>query len=63
MASLGVCLANDGKKVLIVDFDPQGNLTKALGYRDPRTYKHSLKEALFNEMELTLPTSNTQRAR
>ena len=49
-ASLGACLSNDGKKVLIVDFDPQGNLTKALGYRDPRTYKHSLKEALFNEI-------------
>lgn len=47
-ACLGACLANDGKKVLIVDFDPQGNLTKALGYRDPNSYKHSLKEAIFN---------------
>lgn len=26
--SLGACLARDKKKVLIVDFDPQGSLTK-----------------------------------
>lgn len=49
-ACLGACLAKEGKKVLIVDFDPQGNLTKGLGYRDPRSYKRSLKEALFNEI-------------
>ena len=49
-ACLGACLAKEGKKVLIVDFDPQGNLTKGLGYRDPQSYKHSLKEALFNEI-------------
>lgn len=27
---LGVILANQDKKVLLVDFDPQGNLTKGL---------------------------------
>ena len=30
--SLGVGLARQGKKVLLVDFDPQGNTTQSLGY-------------------------------
>ena len=29
--SLGVALAKEGKKVLLVDADPQGNLTTCLG--------------------------------
>lgn len=47
---LGASLAMNGKKVLIVDFDPQGNLTKGLGYRDYNSYKLSLKDALFKEI-------------
>lgn len=49
-ACLGVCLADNGNKVLLVDFDPQGNLTKGLGYRDPKSYTYSLKDILFNEV-------------
>lgn len=49
-ACLGACLAKDNYKVLIVDFDAQGNLTKGLGFRDPKTYKLTLKDALFNEI-------------
>lgn len=48
--SLGACLANDNKKVLIVDFDPQGSLTKGLGYRDSSSYKYSIKDVLLNEI-------------
>ena len=33
--NLGIGLANEGKKVLLVDLDPQGSLTISLGY--PRT--------------------------
>ncbi len=47
---LGACLANNDCKVLIVDFDAQGNLTKGLGYRDSKSYKLTLKDALFNEI-------------
>ena len=47
---LGVCLAQDNKKVLIVDFDPQGSLTKGLGYRSPDSYQQSIKDLLFNEI-------------
>lgn len=32
--NLGVGLARQGKKVLLVDCDPQGNLTQMLGWRD-----------------------------
>jgi chromosome partitioning protein len=32
--SLGVALASQGKKVLLVDADSQGNLTTALGWKD-----------------------------
>ena len=34
-ASLGVDLAQQGKKVLLVDADAQGNLTQMLGWRQP----------------------------
>lgn len=31
--NLGIGLAREGKKVLLVDADPQGSLTISLGYR------------------------------
>ena len=31
--NLGAALAEQGKRVLLVDFDPQGNLTQSLGFR------------------------------
>lgn len=49
-ACLNACLAKDNYKVLIVNFDTQENLTKGLGFRDPKTYKLTLKDALFNEI-------------
>lgn len=33
--NLGIGLANKGKKVLLMDADPQGSLTISLGYREP----------------------------
>ena len=32
--SIGAALANKGKKVLLVDLDPQANLTQSLGIKD-----------------------------
>ena len=32
--NFGVGLANEGKKVLLIDCDPRGDLTTALGWRD-----------------------------
>ena len=33
--NLGVGLAREGKRVLLVDTDPQGSLTASLGYIEP----------------------------
>ena len=32
--NLGIGLANEGKKVLLIDGDPQGDLTTSLGWTD-----------------------------
>lgn len=47
---LGACLAKDNKKVLVVDFNPQGSLTKGLGYRDSNSYPYSIKNVFFYEI-------------
>lgn len=47
---LGISLAEKGKRVLLIDFDPQGNLTKGLGYRDRSKYRYSVKDLIFDEM-------------
>ena len=33
--NLGIGLARQGKKVLLIDADPQGSLTESLGYVEP----------------------------
>ena len=33
--NLGIGLVNEGKRVLLIDCDAQGNLTESLGFRDP----------------------------
>ena len=40
--SLGVALARTGDRVLLVDADPQGDLTKSLGWRDPDSLETTL---------------------
>lgn len=39
---IGAGLAMDGKRVLLVDVDPQGDLTKMLGQRKPHELPHTL---------------------
>lgn len=46
-AAVGVELARLGKKVLLVDMDPQSNLTQALGI-DPTQLKLSVRDVLLN---------------
>ena len=36
-ANLGIGLAREGKRVLLVDCDPQASLTLSLGWRTPET--------------------------
>ena len=39
--NLGVGLARQGKKVLLIDADPQGDLTTAFGWQDKKDIKKS----------------------
>lgn len=41
-ANLGIGLANEGNKVLLVDTDPQGSLSISLGYTQPDTLQTTL---------------------
>jgi len=36
--NLGIGLAHQGRKVLLVDADPQGDLTTALGQENPKVW-------------------------
>lgn len=44
--NVGAGLAKHGKKVLLVDVDPQGDLTKMLGQRKPAELAHTLATAM-----------------
>lgn len=46
--NLGACLAADGKKVLLVDADPQANATSGLGL-DPKAAPASIYECLVDD--------------
>ena len=50
VASLGAALAAEGKRVLLVDLDPQGCLTFSLGH-DPDKLPVSVHEVLLGEVE------------
>ena len=44
--NLGVGLAREGKKVLLVDADPQGSLTVCMGFQNPDALEQSLATAM-----------------
>ena len=48
--NLGIGLAREGKKVLLVDGDPQNDLTSALGW-DADALDHSLGTLMYQEVE------------
>lgn len=53
--NLGAGLASQGKRVLLVDADPQGDLTTALGWRDPERLPATLStlmEKVIQEVPL-----------
>ena len=51
--NLGVGLAQEGKKVLLVDGDPQGSLTISLGYPRPDDLDSTLSELMAKVMQET----------
>jgi len=58
--NLGACLAQKGKRVLMVDIDPQGNTTSGIGIRK-RTLKQTLYDLLLDDeldvKKVILPTT------
>ena len=49
--NLGAGLAAQGKRVLLLDVDPQGDLTKMLGQRKPHDLKQSLAAVMNDVVE------------
>ena len=47
-ANLGIGLAMEGKKVCLIDADPQGSLTVSLGYQNPDNLKHTLAAIMMD---------------
>ena len=46
--NLGIGLARAGKKVLMIDADPQGSMTISLGYTEPDKLDYSLATVMMN---------------
>lgn len=46
--NLGIGLARNGKKVLLIDADPQGDLTASLGFTNPDEISHTLASVMMN---------------
>ena len=53
-ANLGIGLAQAGKKVLLIDGDPQGSLTISLGHPQPDKLPFTLSDAM-GRMVMTIP--------
>ena len=55
--NVGIGLAREGKKVLLIDADPQGSLTASLGYEEPDDLRITLATIMMdviNEEEINL---------
>lgn len=50
-SNLGIGLARQGKRVLLIDADAQGNLTQSLGYGEPDTMETTLATVLAKLIE------------
>lgn len=58
--NLGVGLAREGKKVLLIDADPQGSLTASLGYVEPDDINRTLATVMMEVISnLIVETRNS----
>ena len=58
--NLGAGLAMDGKKVLMLDVDPQADLTKMLGQRKPHDLPLTLANAMSDVVAGTMPRDHPE---
>lgn len=58
--NLGAGLALEGKKVLLLDVDPQGDLTKMLGQRKPHDLPLTLANVLNDVVSGTTPRGHPE---
>ncbi|MCL2163619.1 MAG: AAA family ATPase [Oscillospiraceae bacterium] len=56
--NLSACISALGKKVLLIDIDPQGNSTSGLGV-DKNTIGHSVYDVLINETDMKTVVTDT----
>ena len=49
--NLGIGLAQEGQKVLLVDCDPQGSMTISLGWSQPDRLTDTLSTAMLSTMQ------------
>lgn len=61
--NLGVGLARLGKKVLLVDADPQGDLTTCLGWRDNDSLTTIITDKLCLTIYISMPIKTKKLAR
>ena len=50
--NLGVGLAKQGKKVLLIDADPQASMTLSLGYKNPDSLPVTISDIMQNVMDI-----------
>ncbi len=50
--NLSACLGKRGKKVLLIDIDPQGNTTSGLGV-DPKGVEQSIYDCIINDVPMS----------
>lgn len=50
--NLSACLGKQGKRVLLIDIDPQGNTTSGLGV-DPKSVERSVYDCLINDAPMS----------
>ncbi len=46
VANLGNCLVRKGKRVLLIDFDPQADLTSSLGFKNADEMEYTIKNLM-----------------